>query len=64
MPVASPCQGVCKLHPIHKICQGCYRSPLELRVWDSASDNIKQAILAKCAIKAEIYGNIVEEQQA
>jgi predicted Fe-S protein YdhL (DUF1289 family) len=60
MPVASPCQGVCKLHLIHKICQGCYRSPLELRVWDSASDATKQAILDKCAIKREIYGDIRE----
>jgi predicted Fe-S protein YdhL (DUF1289 family) len=60
MPVASPCQGVCRLHKTHKICVGCYRSPLELRVWDSALDTIKQVILDKCAIKKEIYGDIRE----
>ena len=58
MPPQTICKGVCKLHPIHKICQGCYRSPLEIKIWLSASDTTKQSIIDKCALKQELYGDI------
>lgn len=58
MSVANPCRGICKLHPIHKICIGCYRSTYEKIAWLSATDEEKEEILEDLEIKKNLYGDL------
>ncbi|MBB3954499.1 DUF1289 domain-containing protein [Novosphingobium sediminicola] len=43
---ASPCNGVCRLHPTHGFCAGCWRSGDEIAAWPAMSDGAKRALLA------------------
>jgi uncharacterized protein len=49
MSIPSPCIGVCRLHPIHSWCEGCYRTVDEITVWRNASDADKRQIMAQVA---------------
>ena len=62
MIVQSPCKGICKLHPIHKLCQGCYRSPLELRQWSTATPEKQLDTIEQCLIRKELYGDINDKR--
>ena len=35
--VPSPCVGVCRMHPVSGLCEGCWRSIDEIVGWGSAS---------------------------
>lgn len=44
---ASPCNGVCRLHPDHGFCAGCWRTGDEIAAWPTLSDAGKRALLAR-----------------
>lgn len=46
-PVASPCRKQCQLHPIEKLCLGCFRTIDEIGRWTRYSDARRQAIIAE-----------------
>ena len=45
--VDSPCVGICQLDLGSDLCIGCFRTRDEVAVWGTASDGVKQEILAK-----------------
>jgi predicted Fe-S protein YdhL (DUF1289 family) len=58
MAVDSPCVGVCRMHSTYRICKGCYRSALEIRIWNIAEDTTKEKIIKGLLIKKKIYGDL------
>lgn len=49
VPVASPCIGVCRLDPLTKLCQGCFRTGEEISLWRDADDNWRRSLLERIA---------------
>ena len=48
-PPPSPCIGVCQLDANGLYCLGCLRNLQEIAEWSGASNDRKQAILARIA---------------
>jgi predicted Fe-S protein YdhL (DUF1289 family) len=42
---ASPCIGICKLHPETNLCEGCFRTIDEIAAWGQYSPKEKQQVL-------------------
>ncbi len=47
-PVQSPCISVCVLND-EDICEGCYRTALEITDWVMYDNNKKAEVLCECA---------------
>ena len=45
----SPCVKVCRLEPQERWCEGCYRTPAEIRDWPILDAPHRQAILERIA---------------
>lgn len=45
-PIASPCRKLCQLHPIEKLCLGCFRRIDEIASWTRLSRKRQAAIVA------------------
>jgi predicted Fe-S protein YdhL (DUF1289 family) len=56
--VTNPCRGICKQHPELKVCQGCYRSRLEIRMWDMFTPLEKLNVLQEVTHREDLYGDI------
>ncbi len=46
-PIASPCRKLCQLHPIEKVCHGCFRTIDEIAKWAKFSDARRETIMAE-----------------
>lgn len=44
--VASPCRKLCQLHPIERVCLGCFRTIDEISKWARLSEAKRAAIVA------------------
>lgn len=44
--VESPCRQICVLHPVERICAGCYRSLEEIARWSQMSAAERAEIIA------------------
>ncbi|MBP7451202.1 MAG: DUF1289 domain-containing protein [Ottowia sp.] len=55
--VASPCTGVCRLHPTTGWCEGCWRSLDEIAGWSSMNAPQRRDVLARTAQRREGTGN-------
>ncbi|PJE33857.1 DUF1289 domain-containing protein [Pseudooceanicola lipolyticus] len=44
--VESPCRQICVLHPVERICAGCYRSLEEIARWSKMSAAERAEIIA------------------
>lgn len=53
-PIPSPCTGVCRLHPVTRLCEGCMRTLDEIGGWAVADD----------AQRLEIVGRLRERRRA
>ncbi len=42
--IPSPCLSVCKMHPVHGLCQGCLRTLDEIRQWGQADAATRRGI--------------------
>ena len=43
--IESPCIKICVVHPVERICTGCYRSIDEIGAWSKMSPEVRAAIL-------------------
>ena len=43
--IASPCVKICVVHPVERICTGCYRSIDEIGAWSQMSHEQRAAIM-------------------
>lgn len=46
-PIASPCRKLCQLHPIEKVCHGCFRTIDEIAKWAKFSDARREKVMAE-----------------
>jgi len=44
-PIVSPCRKQCQLHPIEKLCFGCFRTIDEISSWARFSDARRRRIM-------------------
>ena len=51
--IDSPCVQVCVLHPVAKLCMGCYRSSEEIARWSRYSDAERKTLMAELPSRAE-----------
>jgi predicted Fe-S protein YdhL (DUF1289 family) len=42
--VASPCIGICKLDPLTKLCEGCFRTGEEISLWRDADNHWRRSV--------------------
>jgi predicted Fe-S protein YdhL (DUF1289 family) len=54
-PVPSPCCGICRMHPVTGLCEGCFRNIDEIIVWGGASDASKAAIWHQLQARAHLH---------
>ncbi|MEO0356788.1 MAG: DUF1289 domain-containing protein [Pseudomonadota bacterium] len=43
--VESPCQKLCSIHPVERICVGCLRSMEEIGMWSRMSPQERRAVM-------------------
>ena len=43
----SPCINVCVIHPIARICAGCYRSIEEIGAWRGMTPEARRAVMVE-----------------
>ena len=55
--VASPCVGVCRLDPLTKLCQGCFRTAEEIGLWRDADDRWRRSLLERIARRRAVTGS-------
>lgn len=46
-PIASPCRRLCQLHPIERVCHGCFRTIDEISKWAKLGDARRARIMAE-----------------
>ncbi len=52
--IQTPCVGVCRINDQYLVCEGCYRTRLQIAKWHKSTDQEKQAILVSIEIKKSI----------
>ncbi|MFL2785673.1 MAG: DUF1289 domain-containing protein [Paracoccaceae bacterium] len=50
--IASPCVKICVVHPVERICTGCYRSIDEIGAWSRMSPEERAAIMQELPDRA------------
>jgi hypothetical protein len=50
--IESPCVKLCIIHPVEKVCSGCYRSLDEIGRWSQMSAEERAGIMAKLPERA------------
>lgn len=46
-PIVSPCRKQCQLHPIEKVCHGCFRTIDEIARWAKFSPAKREKVMAE-----------------
>ena len=52
--IESPCKNICVIHPLSKLCIGCYRTAEEIRLWTSYSSRFRKSLLIELPKRSEI----------
>ena len=50
--IDSPCVQVCVVHPVERICTGCYRTIDEITAWSKMSPDQRRSIMAELPDRA------------
>ena len=50
--IESPCVKICAIHPVEKICVGCYRTGQEIGQWSLYDAETRRAIMADLPARA------------
>ena len=50
--IASPCVRICVIHPVERICAGCYRTTDEIDRWSRLSPGERAEIMAALPARA------------
>jgi predicted Fe-S protein YdhL (DUF1289 family) len=58
LQVKSPCVSICFLDD-DDICQGCYRSAIEITDWSILNNDARREVLARCAQRARDAGAVL-----
>lgn len=56
-PVQSPCVSVCYLNE-EDICEGCFRSGMEISQWGTMANGERREVLKKCSERGRKMGRI------
>ncbi len=51
-PVPSPCNSVCRMHPVTGLCEGCLRTLDEIAAWGRLPEAGKRQVWAELARRA------------
>jgi predicted Fe-S protein YdhL (DUF1289 family) len=52
--IESPCVKLCIIHPVEKVCSGCYRSLDEISRWSQMSSEERTTILTQLPSRAAV----------
>ena len=52
--IESPCKKICVIHPLSKLCLGCFRTAEEIRLWTSYSSDMRKSLLIELPKRSEI----------
>jgi hypothetical protein len=52
--VPSPCVSVCRMAPDNSMCEGCFRSLDEIRVWSGTTSAERRAIWLRLLQRAQV----------
>lgn len=52
--IDSPCIKLCSIHPVERICVGCFRSIGEIGVWSQLSKEARQKIMQELPSRAPL----------
>ena len=50
--VESPCVKVCVLHPVERLCMGCYRTGAEIASWSRMTPTERRTVMDDLAARA------------
>ena len=50
--IASPCIQICVVHPVERICTGCYRTIDEITRWSKMSHEERDTVMAQLPNRA------------
>ncbi|WP_415184201.1 DUF1289 domain-containing protein [Phaeovulum sp.] len=50
--IDSPCVKLCAIHPVERICIGCFRSIEEISAWSRMTPTTRSAIMAELPARA------------
>ncbi len=50
--VDSPCIKICTIHPVERLCIGCYRTIEEITVWSRLSPDARATIMSELPARA------------
>lgn len=45
--IESPCVKICVLHPVERLCIGCYRTGEEIGSWSRMTPEARRAVMAE-----------------
>jgi len=45
--IESPCVKICAIHPIHKVCVGCFRTTSEIAGWSNFTSEERRNIMTR-----------------
>ncbi len=66
-PIASPCRKQCQLHPVEKLCLGCFRTIDEIAKWTKFGEARRAKIIedlpARRAARAEREARLAERRR-
>ena len=54
--MTNPCQGICKQH--NGYCSGCYRTPIEIRLWNKFDEAKKKQVIENCETRKLLQGEL------
>jgi predicted Fe-S protein YdhL (DUF1289 family) len=49
----SPCVGICQINPLNQLCDGCFRSEVEVAAWWDMSSASKRTLLTELEARRE-----------
>lgn len=52
--IESPCIKICSVHPVERICVGCYRSVDEIAAWSRMAPESRRQIMAELPARASL----------
>ena len=52
--IESPCIKLCTIHPVDKVCAGCYRSLSEIGRWSQMSAEERARIMAQLPMRGAV----------
>lgn len=53
--IRSPCVGVCKINANIPLCEGCFRTRLEILKWPAMEIKDKQIVLSNITQRRQLY---------